>query len=422
MSRAGGIAERLREMVGGVPGGRCIVSLGKGPDFFAGLVGCWMAEQIPVLLDPMVRTELSDAVTATSAISAVVTAERLSSLPRGIAGVAPDDTCGTPFKIGEVAAGEPILYLFTSGSTGKPTLVPKRQSQIAVEVRFLSALFDTPKRVAGLIPWCHIWGLLSSFFVPLYAGGVCDLRGGISARGVLELVAAGALDLVAAVPVYYQAMVKLMAARLVTVPAGAARFASASAPLSADVRTAFSSLSGCDITDIYGSTEAGGIAYRRDDGPWIPEPHVEIRIDADGLLDVRSPSVSFETSDGFFRTGDLVRKEGRGFVLLGRGDDVVKIGGRRIALGEVKSAIESLKGVQRAAVMTETVTGTLRLVAFVERDGEITASEIKSHVRTRLADHKVPRVVRFLESIPMISSGKLDIQRLQSLLDKGLKR
>jgi acyl-coenzyme A synthetase/AMP-(fatty) acid ligase len=345
-----------------------------------------------------------------------VSADKAQELPGSVRGIVPGSFRKEASRIEGVPTDIPILYLFTSGSTGRPTLVPKLQEQIAVEVDFISGLFEAPKRVAGLVPWCHIWGLLTSFFVPFYCGGVCDLRGGISARGVLELVAASALDLVAAVPVYYKAMVKLMAAGLVSVPPDAAKFTSASAPLGPETRAAFYRLSGCNITDIYGSTEAGGIAYRHDDGPWIPEPHVEMRVDADGLLDVRSPSVSLPGEDGFFSTGDLIRKSGDGFVLLGRGDDVVKIGGRRIALGEISTAIETLSGVARAAVLTEQVSGSPRLVAVVESDGEVTASAVKAHVRTRLADHKVPRVVRFLERLPMTPSGKFDRQRIASLL------
>jgi acyl-CoA synthetase (AMP-forming)/AMP-acid ligase II len=72
--------------------------------------------------------------------------------------------------------------------------------------------------------------------------------------------------------------------------------------------------------------------------------------------------------------------------------------------------------VARAAVLTEQVSGSPRLVAVVESDGEVTASAVKAHVRTRLADHKVPRVVRFLERLPMTPSGKFDRQRIASLL------
>ena len=424
MGRAAGVAARIAALSETRHGQRVIVSLDKGPDFFAGLVGCWMAGAIPVLLDPMVRTELTDAVAMTEASAAIVPLEKRSKLPDGVTGIVPDGDIADVFReMSEIGDTDVVLYLFTSGSTGKPTLVPKRFSELRVEIDFISRLFNRPKRVSGLIPWCHIWGLLSSFFVPLRMGGVCDLRGGISARDVLSLVSSGDVDLVAAVPIYYQAMVRLMTAGGVSVVSSSCRFASSSAPLTPAIRREFRRLTGCGITDIYGSTEAGGIAYRHDDGPWIPEPHVEIRIDDDGMLDVRSPSVSFDTADGFFRTGDLVRREGQGFVLLGRGDDVVKIGGRRIALGEIKTVIESMPGVSKVAVLTETISGAAHLIAVVEADGDgPTASAVKTHVRSRLADHKVPRVVRFVDTLPMMPSGKLDRQRLIADLENKESR
>ena len=420
LGRAAGVARSLPDSDATLTASRrCIVSLNKGVGFFAGLLGCWMARRVPVLLDPMVRTELGDAISMTGAAAAILEKERLDAVPPDIDVLIPECGVASPPALPSITPDTVVLYLFTSGSTGRPTLVPKTYAQIAVEVAFLSALFGAPKRVAGLIPWCHIWGVLSSFLLPLKNGGVCDLRGGISARGVLSLISEDALDFVAAVPIYYTAMLKIINAKLVSVSGTSCRFASSSAPLSAGLRAAFEGAVGRGITDIFGSTEAGGIAYRHQDGPWRPEPHVEMRIDGDGMLAVRSPSVSFETADGFYPTGDMVRAVDNGFVLLGRGDDVVKIGGRRIALGEIKRVIESHPDVTRAEVLTNDVQGTKRLVAFVAAAREMSPGAVKRHIRTHLADHKVPRTVRFIEDFPMISSGKLDRQRLSALLEEG---
>jgi acyl-coenzyme A synthetase/AMP-(fatty) acid ligase len=418
MGRAGRILERLSQDIS--PGDRCIVSLKNGPDFFAGLVGCWAAGVTPVVLDPAVRSELASAMEMTGA-KAVIQSEQTSPFEKGGRGdfyftILTDGTTAAPPRIPEVADDAPVLFLFTSGSTGKPTLVPKTFRQIEVEVDFIFGLFDGPLRVAGLIPWCHIWGLLSTFFVPLKHGGVCDLRGGISARGVLEHAASGELDFVAGVPVYYQAMVHLVEEGVVPPFTTSCRFGSSSAPLSLEVRNRFRALTGAGITDIFGSTETGGIAYRREDGPWIVQPHVETRIDEDGKLDVRSDSVSIKDDDGFFTISDVVERTEDGFVLLGRQDDVVKIGGRRIALGEITRVIEMCPDVLRAAVITENVAGTLRLLAYVEpKTDNLTSKDIKAFVRSKLADHKVPRTVRIVAELPLTSSGKLDRRKLKEL-------
>ncbi len=437
MRRAGRIGERLSAAIS--RGDRCIVSLKNGPDFFAGLVGCWAAAVTPVVLDPAVRSELASAIEMTGARAVIQSedgaGESSTESPRPpfskgeisssnsraengaeVAVLIADGEMGDTPVIWDFADDAPVLFLFTSGSTGKPTLVPKTFRQIEVEVDFIYRLFDQPRRVAGLIPWCHIWGLLSTFFVPLKHGGVCDLRGGISARGVLDHAASGELDLVAGVPVYYQAMVRLVEEGAVESFETSCRFASSSAPLSPELRNRFKSLFGAGITDIFGSTETGGIAYRREDGPWTVQPHVEIRIDEDGTLNVRSDSVSIRNDDGFFTISDVVEPTKNGFILLGRQDDVVKIGGRRIALGEIARVIEMCPDVLRAVVMTTSVAGTLRLLAYVEpKTGSLTSKEVKAFVRTMLADHKVPRTVRIVSELPLTSSGKIDRRRLKEI-------
>jgi acyl-coenzyme A synthetase/AMP-(fatty) acid ligase len=215
-------------------------------------------------------------------------------------------------------------------------------------------------------------------------------------------------------------MVRLFEAGVVQPIDVRSAFASSSAPLSAALRQRFNELSGCRLTDIYGSTEAGGIAYRHQDGPWTVQPHVEIRIDEEKALWVRSPSVSFETEEGFYRIGDLVEPADGGFILIGRKDDVVKVGGRRIALGEVQAAFEACEAVQRAAVLSIERRGALRLVAFLEPSdrASLDVDAVKQFVRARLADHKIPGIVRVLDKLPVTSSGKLARQELTALLKK----
>jgi acyl-coenzyme A synthetase/AMP-(fatty) acid ligase len=290
-----------------------------------------------------------------------------------------------------------------------------------VEIRFLNNLFDYPGRVATLVPWCHIFGFIVSFLVPINNGGACDLTAGISPKLVLERASAGLLDLVVAVPAVYRVMVQYMENGDMPSPAPTCRFVTSGAPLEADLRNQFTELTGSGITDLYGSTEAGGVAYRHDDGPWIVQPHVQIRVDDHGFLGVRSPSVSFGAADDFYGMGDLVRLEGRGFVLEGRKDDIVKIGGRRTALGEVQGVLESCPSVLHAAVLATRVAGVNRLVAYVEpSDADLDPQFVKAFVREHLADHKVPRVIHIVEEIPRTPAGKVDRQRLLAMFDEAI--
>ncbi len=418
LRRAAAMGDRLQKA--GLGKQNVIVSLDSGPGFVDGLIGCWLTGATPVLLDPLVRQELVNAVRMTRAKAVICGVQSSEKLPGGLLEIIPDGSETDPYPAPLWADNEPLLYLFTSGSTGNPSPVPKTFEQLDVEICFISNLFSKPKRVATLAPWCHIFGLLASFLVPARLCGMCDLSAGISPKRMLERAGKGLLDLIVAVPAVYQVMVRYLEhGDLLPIPS-TCRFVTSGALLNRSLRTRFAELTGCPITDLYGSTEAGGVAYRHDDGPWIIEPHVEMHITDDEFLEVRSASVSFGEPGEFYRIGDLVRAEGRGFVLIGRADDVVKIGGRRTALGEVVEAVEACPGVAHAAVLAKKIRGALRLVAYVEPLYEdVSPQSVKAFVRKRLADHKVPRVIQIMERLPRTPAGKIDRQKLISELVEG---
>jgi len=423
LGRARAVARRLEGA--GVAGRPVVVNLDAGVHFAAGMVGAWMAGSTPVLLDPLVKRELERAVDRTGA-GAILRGQGAGPIPdpRGVLAIAPsDDVDPGRREVPGVPGDRPVLFLYTSGSTGEPALVPKTFAQVDVERRFITILLDNPRRAGTLAPWCHIFGLLFSFVVPLRNRGVCDLSAGISPLALLERAAAGLLDLVVAVPAIYRVMNRMLEARDLGPFPGTCSFVSSGAALPSAVRARFEELTGRPIVDFYGSTEAGGVAYRADDGPWRVEPHVRWRIAPGGYLEVGSESVSVATDGGFYRLGDLVRAEGEGFVLVGRADDVVKIGGRRLSLDEIREVVEGCPGVEKAAVLARAVRGEPRIVVCVVPSGAgIDPDAVKAFVRSRLADHKVPRVVHVLDSIPMTPAGKIDRPALDEVIGEGEKR
>ncbi|MGE0216923.1 Pls/PosA family non-ribosomal peptide synthetase [Mycolicibacterium sp.] len=111
-----------------------------------------------------------------------------------------------------------------------------------------------------------------------------------------------------------------------------------------------------------------------------------------------------------YRSGDLVRLEQDGLYFVGRADDQVKVGGRRIELGEVDTALVNLPGVSgAAAAVRKTASGTPLLVGYlVAAPGA--AFDIDS-ARTRLSQvlpaSLVPRLV-VVDELPTRTSGKVD--------------
>ena len=110
-----------------------------------------------------------------------------------------------------------------------------------------------------------------------------------------------------------------------------------------------------------------------------------------------------------YRSGDLVRLERDGLYFCGRSDDQVKVGGRRIELGEVDSALVHLPGVSGgAAAVRRTATGTPVLVGYlVSADPSFDINEARKRLAEQLPAALVPRLVQ-VEELPTRTSGKVD--------------
>ncbi|MFF4323674.1 Pls/PosA family non-ribosomal peptide synthetase [Streptomyces sp. NPDC001568] len=109
-----------------------------------------------------------------------------------------------------------------------------------------------------------------------------------------------------------------------------------------------------------------------------------------------------------YRSGDLVRAEPEGLVFLGRGDEQIKLGGRRIELGEVDTALQALPGVAGAAAAVRTArSGNQLLVGYlVTQDGWDHAAAVE-RLRAELPAALVPLLAP-VETLPTRTSGKVD--------------
>ncbi|BDE11234.1 MULTISPECIES: Pls/PosA family non-ribosomal peptide synthetase [Mycobacterium] len=110
-----------------------------------------------------------------------------------------------------------------------------------------------------------------------------------------------------------------------------------------------------------------------------------------------------------YRSGDLVRLERDGLYFCGRRDDQVKVGGRRIELGEVDAALVNLPGVSgAAAAVRRTGAGAPVLVGYlVSADPDFDIAKARNQLAEHLPAALVPRLVR-VEALPTRTSGKVD--------------
>src|SRR5690606_30390952 len=119
------------------------------------------------------------------------------------------------------------------------------------------------------------------------------------------------------------------------------------------------------------------------------------------------PTLGWERA---YRSGDLVVMDPDGLVFVGRADEQVKLGGRRIELGEVDAALQALPGVAGgAAAVKETAGGMQLLIGYLapEAAGDDRREAWTEALRESLPPALVPRLV-LVDDLPTKTSGKVD--------------
>jgi non-ribosomal peptide synthetase-like protein len=155
-----------------------------------------------------------------------------------------------------------------------------------------------------------------------------------------------------------------------------------------------------------------------DDQPVSPGEAGELVISGIGLGRYLNPELDTERYRSLpalgwtraYRTGDIVRETPDGLEFVGRRDHQVKIGGRRIELGEVDGVLSSVPGVRGACtVVRDSAAGNKLLVGYVA--GEVDAQDVRAVVSERMPASLVPLIV-VLDELPVATSGKVDRKAL----------
>jgi len=112
--------------------------------------------------------------------------------------------------------------------------------------------------------------------------------------------------------------------------------------------------------------------------------------------------------DRAYRSGDLVLAQPEGLVFLGRADEQVKLGGRRIELGEVDAVLQSLTGVTGAAAAVRTARGGNQLlVGYLATTPDFDRAAAVARLRAELPSAMVPLLTQ-VDELPVRTSGKVD--------------
>jgi len=332
--------------------------------------------------------------------------------------------------LAEIAGDRVIATVYTSGSTGAHQACPKTAAQLLGEAATLARCFGVTgeRRVVATVPPHHLYGLLFSVLVPLAAGASFVRDTPLHAETVAATARRHGADLLVSVPIHLRSLTVLDAGEL---PAFVDVFSSGAA-LPAETAMALVDRLGLSVTEIYGASETGGIAWRRhvpaDTGEspdWQPLPGVEVEADPSGRLLLRSPFLPPDAAVPFVCADQIERVEGGRFRLLGRRDGVLKIGGKRVALAEVEQRLLAQPGLADAAVVASAIEGPRGqeiVAAVVPRDLSLDAAEVVARVRHGLLQWfdpvVVPRRIKVVARLPREASGKLTRASLLALFDR----
>jgi len=326
----------------------------------------------------------------------------------------------------------PSLELFTSGSTGERKAVPKTVANLEDEVAGLERQWGGmlgDREAFGTVSHQHIYGLLFRILWPLSARRTFQARTYLHPEEMIVPMARAEGGYLVASPTHLSRFkgfsgIERLAARCRPI------FSSGS-PLDRATASALRDAFGAAPFEVFGSSETGGVAWRRQDGgadalAWTPFAGVHTDADpVDGLLRVRSPYVGAD--EGAFTLADRVEflADGR-FIVGPRADRVVKLGDKRLSLPEMEVALGEHRFVSQIALAVVDHAGGTRLGAVIvptpsgrealARQGRRAVSQALLQALEPHWDRVLlPRLWRYVSRLPADPQGKVTAAGLRAL-------
>jgi len=115
--------------------------------------------------------------------------------------------------------------------------------------------------------------------------------------------------------------------------------------------------------------------------------------------------------DGWLYTGDLARFDEDGYIfIVGRKKEIIKSGGNRVSAKEVEECIMKIEGINEVAIfgVEDSVLGEAIHAAVVKNGDNISEKTIRDFCAVNLTNHKVPKYISFMDSLPKYQTGKIN--------------
>ncbi len=341
---------------------------------------------------------------------------------------------------GPAPAGDALaLILYTSGSTGRPKGVLLSHASQLWNTRVMARALglDATDRALVAVPLFHKNALIAAVKPGLLVGAALVVAPRFEAVACLEVIARHRVTYLTGVPAMYQMLLRERDA-LARLDVSSVRYAlCGSAPSPTGLLDEFSRVFGAPIAESYGLTEATNplVNLRGEPGPrgscGRPPPGGEVRLEPVdpgrpevGELWLRSPGLAsgywrqeslwaVRMRDGWFRTGDLMRRDADGFHhFVGRCDEVINIAGEKIYPKEVEAVLLGDEAVAAAVVvpMPHPLKGEAPAAFVVARPGAVVDPE---RLRGRFFTgggpaFAYPRRIEIVDALPLNGAGKPD--------------
>ena len=308
------------------------------------------------------------------------------------------------------------ITLFTSGSSGDAKAIKKCWYQLANEVVCLEQLFpDENSCVLSTVTHKHIYGLLFKLIWPVFTDKqiICET---IEYPEQIELYSQNLANLLLiSSPSYLARTAQQFSAQAMT---NIQRVFCSGGALSANIADEIFGKYQQAITEVYGSTETGGIAWRQQSGnvQWQLFPQHQVSLAKDDTLVLKS---NFLAKDDCYKTDDRVELNGRFFNLLGRVDRIIKLHEKRLSLDEMEKQLTSLENVNAChCFVLDNLGSKTALVTVIElKNNYLLPSDLIQRKQLISTYKKVllsvfepsllPRKWRFVAQLPFNSQGKL---------------
>jgi acyl-CoA synthetase (AMP-forming)/AMP-acid ligase II len=337
----------------------------------------------------------------------------------------------------DVDGSDTLAIVYTSGSTSVPKGVVHTHAALLEHQRNLNAIrgLTSDDRLFCNSPFFWIGGFAFGLLATLVAGSTLVCSSAADAGETLDLLEAEKPTITNgfAASVVHLAKHPSFPSRDLS----SMRRGNLYPIMAADARPADPELR----HNMLGMTEAGGVVLlsgdendqpeRRRGSFGKPAPGFETKVVESGELCIRGPYVMQRyykrsreecfDADGWFHTGDLVRTDRDGFFyFIGRRDSMIKTAGANVAAAEVEKAIAKVTGgtVAYAVGIPDPERGEAVAAVVVMSDGEqLDESALRHELKSQLSAYKIPSRFVAVSEVPLLSSGKVDLQKLRTLFD-----